>query len=206
MLNSYGFDLWADEYDKSVSQSQQQQTYPFAGYRDVLNYIYIQIRRRKGKKILDLGFGTALLAQRLYQDGYQIFGVDFSPRMLEIARGKMPGARLELWDFSRGLPPAFAGEQFDFILCTYAIHHLDTLQKVELLTALRSCLSDTGLLLVGDVAFATGAQQEGCRRQNLAAWDEEEIYPVVEELAPFLPGLQFEQSGFCAGVLSMGKN
>lgn len=38
MLNSYGFDLWADEYDKSVSQSQQQQTYPFAGYRDVLNY------------------------------------------------------------------------------------------------------------------------------------------------------------------------
>ena len=87
MLNSYGFDLWADDYDKCVSQSVQQQTYPFAGYRDVLNYIYIQIRRRKGKKILDLGFGTALLAQRLYQDGYQIFGVDFSPRMLEIARG-----------------------------------------------------------------------------------------------------------------------
>ena len=40
MLNNEGFDLWADDYDKSVGLSDEEGVYPFAGYRDVLNKIY----------------------------------------------------------------------------------------------------------------------------------------------------------------------
>ena len=36
MLNSKGFDLWADDYDKSVNLSEEENTYPFAGYKNVL--------------------------------------------------------------------------------------------------------------------------------------------------------------------------
>ena len=44
MLDSKGFDLWADGYDKSVNISEESNEYPFAGYKDVLNYIYKQVR------------------------------------------------------------------------------------------------------------------------------------------------------------------
>jgi putative AdoMet-dependent methyltransferase len=37
MLNSTGFDLWANGYDKSVNLSEKNDEYPFAGYRDLLN-------------------------------------------------------------------------------------------------------------------------------------------------------------------------
>ena len=33
MLNNTGFDLWADGYDKSVGLSDENDRYPFAGYR-----------------------------------------------------------------------------------------------------------------------------------------------------------------------------
>lgn len=40
MLNDKGFDLWADGYDKSVGISDEGNTYPFAGYKKVLGYIF----------------------------------------------------------------------------------------------------------------------------------------------------------------------
>ena len=35
MLDNKGFDLWADGYDKSVGMSDEDGTYPFAGYKTV---------------------------------------------------------------------------------------------------------------------------------------------------------------------------
>ena len=39
MLNKNDFDLWADGYDIAVGISDEENTYPFAGYRDVLGNI-----------------------------------------------------------------------------------------------------------------------------------------------------------------------
>ena len=36
MLNDIEFDLWADGYDKTVGISDEENTYPFAGYKKVL--------------------------------------------------------------------------------------------------------------------------------------------------------------------------
>ena len=40
MLNNTGFDLWADGYDKSVGLSDENDRYPFAGYRAMMNALY----------------------------------------------------------------------------------------------------------------------------------------------------------------------
>lgn len=37
MLNSKEFDLWADGYDKAVGISDEENTYPFAGYKKCLD-------------------------------------------------------------------------------------------------------------------------------------------------------------------------
>ena len=40
MLNNKAFDLWADGYDKTVGISDEKNTYPFAGYKKVLGFIF----------------------------------------------------------------------------------------------------------------------------------------------------------------------
>ncbi len=205
MLNSSEFDLWADGYDKSVQLSEESNTYPFAGYKKVLGSIYRTVKTGAGNKVLDIGFGTAVLTQKLYQDGCLIYGMDFSEKMIEIAKGKMPQAHLIQHDFSKGFPPEFEKETFDFILCTYAIHHLDKMQKVAFIQELLKHLSEDGQILIGDVAFETIADLERCRLESKDAWDEDEIYMVAEELKPEIPNLEFEQITFCSGVLSIRR-
>ena len=43
MLNNIEFDLWADGYDKTVGISDEENTYPFAGYKKVLGFIFHSI-------------------------------------------------------------------------------------------------------------------------------------------------------------------
>lgn len=40
MLDNKGFDLWADGYDKSVQLSEENNEYPFAGYKNPLEDIF----------------------------------------------------------------------------------------------------------------------------------------------------------------------
>ena len=74
MLDNKGFNLWADGYDKSVNVSEENNEYPFAGYKDVLNYIYNQVRENDNANVLDIGFGTGILTTQLYNAGYDRYG------------------------------------------------------------------------------------------------------------------------------------
>ena len=94
MLNSNGFNVWAESYDKSVRVSDESDTYPFAGYTAILQEICHRVQSCAGKTVLDIGFGTATLTSKLYDQGYQIYGQDFSGEMIKQAQKKMPQARL----------------------------------------------------------------------------------------------------------------
>lgn len=205
MLNSSGFDLWANGYDKSVHLSEEANEYPFAGYKKVLGTIYSIIKSGSGKRILDVGFGTGILSKKLYDEGYSIYGVDFSKKMIEISKKKMPNATLLQYDFSQGLPACLGDETFDAIVCTYAIHHLSDSQKIKFIRELMDHLSDSGKVLLGDVAFATMREMEQCRLQSGDRWDYAERYPVFEALQPAFPSVRFEKISDCAGVLSFAK-
>lgn len=101
MLDNKGFDLWSNAYDKEVGISDEDKTYPFAGYKKVLNAIYSGILESSVQNVLDIGFGTGILANKLYEKGYHIYGQDFSDEMLKIAQNKMPKASLWKGDFSK---------------------------------------------------------------------------------------------------------
>lgn len=204
MLSDRGFDLWANGYDGDVQLSDETDTYPFAGYRRVLGDIYARVREGGARRVLDVGIGTATLSKRLYDDGIEVTGIDFSSEMLAIARRKLPDARLIQHDFSQGLPNEIAGEKFDFIICTYAIHHLTDAQKPGFIRELLSCLKPGGELLLGDVAFATAAERDACRADTGDAWDSDEEYIVVEQLAQAFPGIRFIRESYCSGVCVLG--
>ena len=61
MLDDKGFSLWADDYDKSVGLSDENYTYPFAGYKAILDIIYNRVLSVASKNVLDIGFGTGTL-------------------------------------------------------------------------------------------------------------------------------------------------
>ena len=91
MLDNKGFDLWADGYDEAVGLSDEDNTYPFAGYKEVLNGIFRTVMEKPGASVLDIGFGTGTLTAKLYEHGCEVYGQDFSARMIELASQKMPG-------------------------------------------------------------------------------------------------------------------
>lgn len=205
MLNQNGFDLWADEYDASVRTSDREETYPFAGYYDVLREIYCRIVSASAQTVLDIGFGTGTLTAKLYEHGCKIFGQDFSEKMIEAAQKKMPDAMLLQGDFTKGLAEPLARRKYDAIVATYSLHHLTDAQKVSFLRELHSLLNDGGCIYVGDVAFETRDALEKCRLSAGDDWDDEEIYFVYDELKRSLPELHFEPMSPCAGLLSLQK-
>ncbi len=205
MLNSNGFDVWADGYDESVRLADENDAYPFAGYAAILKEIYGRVCASGAKTVLDIGFGTGTLAGQLYQQGCDVFGQDFSSRMIQLAQGKMPRAQLYQGDFSLGLVQELKQQRYDAIIATYALHHLTDEQKAAFLQELLPLLQDNGCIYVGDVAFATLAQLEQCKAQAGDDWDASEIYFVYDELKQAFPQLRFEPVSHCAGLLTLKK-
>lgn len=204
MLNNKGFDLWADEYDKSVGASDEDETYPFAGYKAVLNKIYNCVLNSSAKTILDIGFGTGTLTSKLYEHECIIYGQDFSERMIELAHKKMPNAKLFYGDFSKGLEEPLQ-QKYDAIIATYSLHHLTDSQKISFIGKLMSLLNDGGYIYIGDVAFETRAALEKCKDIAGNEWDDDEIYFVFDELKNHFCKMKFEQISYCAGILYLTK-
>ena len=205
MLNGKEFDLWADGYDKAVGISDEESTYPFAGYKKVLGFIFKTIMETANAVVLDIGFGTGTLTTKLYEQGCSIYGQDFSTRMIALASEKMPYAHLYQGDFSKGLVEPLRDRRYDYIVATYSLHHLTDTQKRVFLSELRDHLKENGKIIIGDVAFETRKDLERCRLAAGDAGDDDEIYFVAEELRKDLPGLSFTQISDCAGVLMLGR-
>lgn len=186
MLNNKSFDLWADNYDKSVGLSDEDGTYPFAGYRDILNIIFTRVLCHSGKVVLDIGFGTGTFTSKLYENGCDIYGQDFSHRMIEMACEKMPNAKLFQGDFSTGLVNALTQNRYDAIIATYSLHHLSDIQKISFLNSLLTLLKDDGCIYIGDVAFRTRKELEACKAQMGNEWDDDEIYFVYVSIKNYL--------------------
>ncbi len=205
MLDNKGFDLWADGYDESVGLSDEEDTYPFAGYKDVLNAIYKEVLELDCKTVLDIGFGTGTLTRPLYEKGLEIYGQDFSEEMIKIAQKKMPEAILFSGDFTKGLVGSLKENKYDAIIATYSLHHLTDEEKIPFIKSLVSLLNPGGKILIGDVAFENRVDLELCREKSQNYWDDEEYYFVYEELKEYFTGLSFEKYSFCAGVLSLAN-
>ena len=203
MLDHKGFDLWADGYDLDVGLSEEENAYPFAGYKKVLNGIYRTVMEKRCAVVLDLGFGTGMLTAKLYENGCTVYGQDFSGRMVELASAKMPDAHLYQGDFSQGLTEALRNLRYDFIVATYSLHHLTDAQKTDLLRDLMDRLTEGGKILIGDVAFQTREELEHCRREAGDEWDDEEFYFIIDDMRREFPNLDYQPVSFCSGILTI---
>lgn len=208
MLSKQGFDLWANNYDQTVQFSEESDLYPFAGYKEILNLIFNDAMQNDSSRVLDIGFGTGVLAAKLYENGHQIDGIDFSAEMIAIAQEKMPEANLIEWDISNGLPAAVKESSYDSIISTYALHHLTDEEKVVFIQELLPFLTDKGKIYIGDIAFQTRAQLEKCQLDSIDYWDGDEFYFVFEEIYEAVKDFcicEFQPVSHCGGVVTISS-
>ncbi len=205
MLDNKGFDKWAGEYDASIKRHSE--GYPFEGYYNVLSYVHSLIKESKETKILDVGVGTGLLTYELYKKGAQIYGIDFSEKMLELAEQKMPKGKFYCYDFKYGFPKKLDGAKFDYIVSSYAIHHLNDEEKVNFILKLKGILKENGKIIIADISFKNHEDMLYCKNVSGNKWDNDEIYLVADKIIKRLneSGLiiRYTQVSSCAGVLEI---
>lgn len=208
MLDKQGFNLWADNYDQTVKVSEDNNEYPFAGYKQILNHIYNEVMQKSSSNVLDIGFGTAVLTSQLYERGHSIDGLDFSDEMITIAKEKMPNARLLEWDIKKGLPSQISENRYDSIVSTYTLHHLNDEEKIEFINRLLPLLKEGGKIYIGDVVFQNREDLNRCRQENLHHWDDDEFYFVFNEFESDLGNschVLFQPFSHCGGVITISR-
>ena len=97
-------------------------------------------------KVLDLGCGSGLpVAGFLVGRGFEVLGLDISPKQIELARRNVPGARFEVEDMQELKDAQFT---VDGVVALYSIFHIDRREHGRLLSTLHSLLPVHGVLLI----------------------------------------------------------
>lgn len=127
--------------------------------------------------VVDLGTGTGFLLEPLAGIGGRVIGVDASPEMLQLARGRAPShAELRLGALEH--LPLSDGEA-DAMVANMVMHHVAN--PPEVLREIRRGLKPGGRLVIADLeehdreSFwqTLGAQWPGFRRDDVARWLED---------------------------------
>jgi len=172
------FDNWANNYNKSVIKSEQEDTYPFAGYSKVKYQIIDIITKKSFANILDMGVGTGEITSPLYNLGYRVTGVDLSDKMLDLANKKMPNAIFIRDSFQKSITKL--NVQYDFIIFNYSIHHLEYQDQIDLLLKINENLNSQGRIIIGDVSTVNILDMNKLYEKYDSIWDDEEYYPILD--------------------------
>jgi putative AdoMet-dependent methyltransferase len=195
------FDKWAENYDHSVLSANK---FPFDGYERVLDRITELAKPLPGMQVLDLGTGTANLAERFVKRGSSVWGIDFSNEMLVKARTKLPQAHFVHADLL-GEWPKTLRRRFERIVSAYVFHEFALDIKINLLQKLTNrYLTACGYIIIGDVAFPSLETKKRVQQHFADKWDGDEYYWVADEAihACKRNGLyvDYEQISSCGGI------
>jgi SAM-dependent methyltransferase len=96
-------------------------------------------------RILDVGCGSSLVADRLQARGYEVVAIDESVELIQQARALGVDARVAAW-------PSFADTPFDVALFARSLHHIQPLAAA--VEQAHRLLVASGLVIVDDFAWA----------------------------------------------------
>jgi ubiquinone/menaquinone biosynthesis C-methylase UbiE len=112
---------------------------------------HVALLAARGGRVLDLACGTGnfLVAQRerFPESKIELFGLDASDAMLDVARGKALGVELRL---GRAEQLPWRDAFFDYVVCRFAFHHFD--DKPRALAEMARVLAPTGRIRLENIA------------------------------------------------------
>lgn len=194
------FDPWAESYDQDVVSDTG---FPFDGYSRVLQTIVDLTDVKEGSAVLDLGAGTGNIALHFARRNCELWCLDFSGKMLDAARLKLPEAHFAEVDIRAEWPQDFC-RRYDAIVSGYTFHHFPLDEKVALIERLfNDHMNPGGCLVVGDLAFHHAADENALRLKMGEHWDQEYFW-LADEAIDAITARGFKASfikiSSCAGV------
>jgi ubiquinone/menaquinone biosynthesis C-methylase UbiE len=139
--NRWFFDLWSRFYDLRLVQR--------LTYRPVHDAVLRALVERPGRRVLDIGCGTGLLAARIAETlpAARVVGCDFSNGMLRHAAAHDGAARRIRWVQGDAVRLPFRDATFDTVVSTEAFHWFP--DQPAALAQFHRVLQPGGRLLVG---------------------------------------------------------
>jgi ubiquinone/menaquinone biosynthesis C-methylase UbiE/predicted transcriptional regulator len=200
------YDAWAPTYDRRLETGSAPLS--FDGYEQVLHAAFQHAKASAGMRVLDLGTGTGNLAAYFVRAGCNVWGLDFSGRMLVRAKRKL--AHLRIVRASLLAPSWPILPCFDRVVSSYALHDFDLGGKAMLLRRLvQRHLAHDGRIVIADIAYPNRAALKQAQSQWGRLWNEHEHYWAADETIAtcWAMGLHcaYTQISHCAGVFAITR-
>ncbi|PSB02475.1 ubiquinone biosynthesis protein UbiE [Merismopedia glauca CCAP 1448/3] len=147
------------------------------GHREIYTVLHelLVSHFQKPFRMLELGCGDAsFTAQALVDTNIAAYqGIDLSEVALEIAEENLAAIAIEtillkgdLSNFTNELPQN-KPQQFDIIMTSFALHHLDLAQKDSVINNISNCLNPDGIFILIDVVRQENEEREAYIRRYL---------------------------------------
>ncbi|UCD91670.1 MAG: methyltransferase domain-containing protein [Methanobacteriota archaeon] len=99
----------------------------------------------EGKRVLDAGCGPGIYSEWLTSHGAQVVAIDVSPKMLELARQRLPNSvEIRLADLDKPLD-FLEDESFDIVLCPLVLDYVENME--DLFAEFHRILLKSGVLV-----------------------------------------------------------
>lgn len=131
------FDAIASDYNQSSDGKFVQRMY---------EPILAELKTLPGGKLLDVGCGNGNLFGFLGKCAYELYGIDFSEKMIAEAKEKYSDCAKFFTADAKALP--FENNMFDILVCNASFHHYT--EPTEVLDEMNRVAKPGAVLLIGD--------------------------------------------------------
>lgn len=161
------YDVRAEEYDEWWQDAGRFTERDRSGWHEDVAALCAAVAALPPARTLDLACGTGFLTAHLRG---AVTGLDQSPKMLEVARRRLPEAELVAGD---ALAPPFAPGGFDRVFSGHFYGHLDAAQRAEFVRVARTLADE---LVIVDSASRPDRADEEWEERVLNDGSRHEVY------------------------------
>lgn len=146
-VDLWNFDALSEQWELNGSAGLAPHVPPEPVYSRILAQAAERVAPQPGEWGLDIGTGTGGFASRLLASGVRMIGIDQSAEMLRRCRMQVPALETRVGNLLS--VPSFDG-QFDFVVTSFAFHHLTEAQQPLALAEMARVLKAKGRIAIVD--------------------------------------------------------
>ncbi|WLR47967.1 MerR family transcriptional regulator [Halobacillus litoralis] len=173
----WNFDDQAKDYDNNIKTT----GYHFNVHKDydeALKKLHAWVDASHGERGVDIGAGTGNLTGLFLRQGIPMIAVDQSKEMLKVCTEKHPQTQTRLGHF---LSLPLHDKAADFVVSSYALHHLTDEDKELALAEIDRVIGNSGRVVIADLMFKDASNREDVLRTYQESGNEEAVEAIKDE-------------------------
>ena len=111
------------------------------GYKELAEFAKL-MRKNGGNRVLDLGCGSGVQSKLLLDEGFEVVGLDLSPKMVSEAKKRVPEAKFVVGDITK---INFAKDSFDGVYARASLLHIPKKLIPKVLKSIHEILASDGI-------------------------------------------------------------